>query len=523
MSGANPVEIKSAAAKVGDVAAAPAATALAEPAAKVGDSAAKPRPWTLLSRKQKLWLSVCGMAVVAAAVAYGYKYFVPNPGAAVAQSNAAAVSPPTPKPNEPDKLPPLIKDDELPSVVVPPLVKSVKGEEPVIQRPAPVGPQHAGGSGSGLDDTDEPPIKVRVPDEVKKDKEKDTDKGKEKVKDTDDTFPLVLPPTPGKPADTKKDDDSDDPPIEAPPIPDSSKKEKKKDEPDPFKSTDALGPTPAPLPAEVTEKKEKKDEPIIRIRADDAPKKEKDDKPPVPMLDLDLPVVPPVPGKKDEPAAVRPPVKESDRTPAVKPPDETPIEPPAIKPTMIPDMPPTSPTSPIKVPGQDTPPPPPTVGRTKPDERKDSYDEDWHSKRDGDTYASISQEYLHDARYAKALEAYNRDRRRGDDKWVFVPPTWVLKERFPNMVEESDRPEVRPAGNIRFEPAAPITPASRPAPTPAGGNDEYKVTAESGESIRDIARKVYGSEDAWKRLWTLNDGLDPTRPIPNGTTLRIGR
>jgi hypothetical protein len=511
MSGANPVENKPAAANVG---AAPAASALAEPAAK---PAAKPRPWTLLRRKQKLWLLACGMGVAAAGATYGYKYFVPNPGTAVAQSDLAAVSPPPSKPSEADKVPPIVSPDDVPPVVVPPVVKPVNNDEPVIKRPDSDRPKLL----SEWEDADTPPIKVRVPDEIKKDKDKDKNKGKE----TDDSPPLILPPNPGKPADTKKDDD-DTPAIDVPPLPDVTKKkkdEKKPAEPDPFKATDLLGSAPEPLPTEVTEKKDKSAAPIIRIRADDPAKKEKDEKPTVPMLDLDLPPVPPAPpGKSDEPAAVRPPVKEPVKPTTVKPPisDDTP---PTITSPMIPD------TPPIKVPGQDTPPPPPTVGRTKPEERKDSYDEDWHTKRDGDTYASISQEYLHDVKYAKALEAYNRDRRRGDEKYVFVPPTWVLKERFPNMVEESDRPEVKPAGNVRFEPVAPISPTSptsptsRPAPTPAGGNDEYKVTAEAGESIRDIARKVYGSEDAWKRLWTLNDSLDPTRPIPNGTTLRIGR
>src|SRR5262245_53818174 len=132
MSGANPVENKYETPKVG---VAPAATALAEPAAKLGESAAKPRPWTLLRRKQKLWLLACGMGVAATAVTYGYKYFVPNPGTAVAQSNPAAVNSPPAKPSEPDKLPALLTPDDVPQVVVPPPVKPVKDDDPVTPRP----------------------------------------------------------------------------------------------------------------------------------------------------------------------------------------------------------------------------------------------------------------------------------------------------------------------------------------------------------------------------------------------------
>ena len=54
-------------------------------------------------------------------------------------------------------------------------------------------------------------------------------------------------------------------------------------------------------------------------------------------------------------------------------------------------------------------------------------------------------------------------------------------------------------------------------------NDEYRVRAEGGENIRDIARKVYGDAKAWKRIYDMNPSIDPTEPVPAGTTLRMPR
>jgi nucleoid-associated protein YgaU len=140
----------------------------------------------------------------------------------------------------------------------------------------------------------------------------------------------------------------------------------------------------------------------------------------------------------------------------------------------------------------------------------------------------ISKEYYKTPDFAAALEAYNKDRRKPGEQFIRVPPTWVLEEQFPNLVgpkgDKPTAPEPNAAGNVKFEPADPTTPARRPTPPLISGtNDEYRVKAEAGETIREIARKVYGNPDSWKKLWDLNPSLDPTQPIPSGTTLRVGR
>jgi nucleoid-associated protein YgaU len=77
-----------------------------------------------------------------------------------------------------------------------------------------------------------------------------------------------------------------------------------------------------------------------------------------------------------------------------------------------------------------------------------------------------------------------------------------------------------------------VTPiaTSRPAPPPAGTvparttpTDEYRVIAKDGEQIREVARKTLGDANAWRKLWDLNPDVDPTQPIPAGTTLRVPR
>ena len=67
--------------------------------------------------------------------------------------------------------------------------------------------------------------------------------------------------------------------------------------------------------------------------------------------------------------------------------------------------------------------------------------------------------------------------------------------------------------------------AGRSAPPAATtkASDEYKVTKEAGETIREVARKALGDGNAWRRLYELNPGIDPTLPLPAGTIVRLPR
>jgi hypothetical protein len=205
-------------------------------------------------------------------------------------------------------------------------------------------------------------------------------------------------------------------------------------------------------------------------------------------------------------------------------------------------------------PGRITPKPPTSPGNATaatsppPENKKEDYDEDWYTPKSGDSYVTISREHYRSEDYAKALETYNRERRRtSGDNIIRIPPAWVLKEKYPNLVntiEAKPRDEgVKNNNNIRFEPVGgelasrtsprPAPPAAAPSNPPGltpiatspirSNNDEYRVATPSGESIRDISQKLYGDPNQWRRIWELNSNLDPTQPIPEGTILRVGR
>ncbi len=257
-----------------------------------------------------------------------------------------------------------------------------------------------------------------------------------------------------------------------------------------------------------------------------------------PIIKEEVPVVaPPTLGTGPAPKTVTPPMPELVAPPA--PPLNVGTPPPA---------PPIIDLTPAPTIGTPKPPvnldPAPPLGAPKPPAdapKRDEFDEDWHTPKYGDTFAMISREYYKSPDYAPALEAYNKDRRKGGENIVRVPPLWVLEEKFPAMTKAEPRPAPAPmspppggrSSGVDFDPpetraigssAPPSRPAPAPAVTPASNtNDEYRVQAAAGETIREIANKLYGDPLTWKRIYDMNPGVDPTIPIPAGTTLRLPR
>jgi hypothetical protein len=373
-------------------------------------------------------------------------------------------------------------------------------------------------------------------------------------------LPAVVAPPPIPGADDKKPGDS----TKTPEAGEQFKATDPLADPD-KKKADASRTGPAPRPMEDADKDKVELKPVIRTggTADPSPppipgpppepKPDKTVEPPsIPKIDLTIPGPPPEPmteKKPDRAPVVLPPKPDGDRPAAADTKDDIPTlvipktKPATATPETRKEEPPSIPKIDLTAPDPVKPPATPAAGPpavsvpgsappTNP-KKRDAYDEDWHTPRPGDTFVVLSQEYFHDARYAQALQAYNKDRRKAGEEFYRIPPPWVLEEQYPNLVPKGDKPdkpavEAKPTGNIRFEPAAPVPSSGRPAPPPAGAattvpSDEYRVLAKEGESIRDIAQKVLGSPGAWRKLWDLNPDVDPTQPIPTGTTLRVPR
>jgi hypothetical protein len=517
MSDAKPVESKvEAVAKAAD-----AAVALTSPAA-APVAAVKAGAWAV--RQKRLMFIAAGAAVGIAGAYFAVKHFTADPGKATGQVNPPAVA--QLKPEETAKPAAPTPDSDSPAIKPStPDSKNIK--------PAPVPTL----------DLEIPDLKPPVPPGTKDTK----DIKPAPVPSLDLEIPDLTPPTPGtkdtkdiKPAPVPS-LDLDIPDIK-PPIPDV------KDTKPPRIVVPTLGPdtknikppvpgadqfkAPDELPTTVTDKKDRKDT-VIRIGGTDPmPSTKKDDPPKVPDIDILPP--PPVPDstKKEDPPKIpdidikipdSPSIKVDDPPKAPMPkigPSPMTTEPLVIPPVKntLPDDPPT-----IRSPMIGDPPPPPLIGSKS--ANKDNYDEDWHTKID-DSFVQISKEYFKTPDFAAALEAYNKERRKPGERIIRVPPTWVLEDQYPNLIgTKTDKPEPKGTASPKIEPPVPAPGGERPAPPPApvAGNNEYRVKAEAGETIREIARKLYGDANAWQKLWKLNPDLDPTLPIPSGTTLRLDK
>jgi hypothetical protein len=99
------------------------------------------------------------------------------------------------------------------------------------------------------------------------------------------------------------------------------------------------------------------------------------------------------------------------------------------------------------------------------------------------------------------------------------PPVPVAAPREPLPALTPSEPlELRPTEKVVVPPAAPREPRRGPAPPVQEG---FTQTLE-GETLRDVAVRVYGSPDEADSLWRLNRDLIRRRQgaLPPGTLLR---
>jgi hypothetical protein len=129
------------------------------------------------------------------------------------------------------------------------------------------------------------------------------------------------------------------------------------------------------------------------------------------------------------------------------------------------------------------------------------FDVDLYDPKAGDTYESISKLHYGDARYAAALRAYNKGLMLGRGVAVEVPPMYVLRKRYPQLIAP---PRGAPAG---------------PDWTP-GKSDSYAVPR-AGMTLKDVAAELYGDDREWSKLRDANPRLDPGAQLPAGTKLQL--
>lgn len=165
--------------------------------------------------------------------------------------------------------------------------------------------------------------------------------------------------------------------------------------------------------------------------------------------------------------------------------------------------PPRADSPPIAIPGQSAGSSVPFVPQVE------SYDEETHVCRAGETFESISEQYYRTRKYDRALLAFNRNHPRApeavrleppqvvDGMPVFIPPARIL-----------DRQATPASGVI---PAAASMPQAEPV---------YQVRRPN-EGLWDIARRTLGSGERWTDIWNLNRQVVAEQPVPVGTVLRL--
>lgn len=163
----------------------------------------------------------------------------------------------------------------------------------------------------------------------------------------------------------------------------------------------------------------------------------------------------------------------------------------------------------------------------------DGYFTDLHPWQPNDSFAAISQRYYLDEGYAAALAAYNRDHpadlERGSadpsrmmlGQKVGVPPIWVLRKKYPNLVPAPGAIlEAKPSANV----GVPTAPVANPSVAPTMLTSRSAViytVSEPGEMLRDIARKTLGNGEQWRVIYDMNRSINPAERIPGGTRLRL--
>ena len=198
-----------------------------------------------------------------------------------------------------------------------------------------------------------------------------------------------------------------------------------------------------------------------------------------------------------------------------------------------------------------------------PSAQVDSYDEETYLCKQGDNFAAISTKFYLNEKYAQALLLFNRNHPRATagvrqdppslaaGQPVYIPPLRVLEKRYataiadhasadPQGTQNSANPDkgstalpaapkeiAGPTGgpgysvlDTRNLPSTPAPPGIIPKPSTSPTERVY-VVSKNGETFWDISRRTLSNPNRWWEISQLNKQIDPSRPVPVGTPLRM--
>lgn len=177
---------------------------------------------------------------------------------------------------------------------------------------------------------------------------------------------------------------------------------------------------------------------------------------------------------------------------------------PQQKPALV--EPPTTPGTPASyTKPNSTPEVKPPFPETQP---RTTFDVDLHNPSATDTYESISLEFYNDRRFANALRAFNRNQPLQGGRMVEIPPLHILRKQFPGLISGG-------AANTGAQWGA----ADRLDPPPPARTTF--VVPPGGLTMKEIARRMLGSEQRWSEIWDLNPQYSPSALLPAGTELKM--
>src|SRR5262249_33388131 len=165
----------------------------------------------------------------------------------------------------------------------------------------------------------------------------------------------------------------------------------------------------------------------------------------------------------------------------------------------------------------------PNRGRPAPKEDADSYEEEWHRCKDGETFASISKTFYYTDRYEQALRLYNLDRQGTEilrqerpilreRQEVRIPPARILERKYASSIPglNAGSRSATPTGMTNAGGGSPA-PLATLGPIVADRTEgmamEYEVT-KPGMTLKDVSKEVLGNADQWSRIFQLNRWLN---------------